>query len=202
MATNNLIKLSTYKNDFGFKVPYLLEIGSPQETNYTAICYPIGNSIFGGNFALDIEYISPKGSFVNFYTKYGLNSGSKSNVYLTKEIVKMIFDNKLKRKYKLGTLSSEFSFELAVKTLTASNCGIEISVSDGSKLFVNLNFYSIVDVLKWDDTFPVKSLYLKLLSDKFSTKEDLVECATQVYRLKNSVLAQRKDLGGVFSVNK
>lgn len=48
MATNNLIKLSTYKNDFGFKVPYLLEIGSPQADNYTALCYPIGNSIFGG----------------------------------------------------------------------------------------------------------------------------------------------------------
>lgn len=133
---------------------------------------------------------------------YGLNSGSKSNISLTKEIVKMIFDNKLKRKYKLGTLSSEFDFEFELKTLTASNCGIEISVSAGSKLFVNLNFYSIVDVLKWEDIFPVKSLYLKLLSDKFSTKEDLVECATQVYRLKNSVLAQRKDLGGVFSVNK
>lgn len=202
MSTNNLIKLSTYTNEFGFKVPYLLEMGSPQETNYTALCYPIGNSIFGGNFILDIDYISSKGTFVNPYTSYGLNSGSKSNVSLTKEIVKMIFDNKLKRKYKLGTLSSEFGFEFELKTLTASNCGIEISVSDGSKLFVNLNFYSIVDVLKWDDTFPVKSLYLKLLSDKFSTKEDLVDCATQFYRLKNSVLAQRKDLGGVFSVNK
>lgn len=202
MSTNNLIKLSTYTNEFGFKVPYLLEMGSPQETNYTALFYPIGNSIFGGNFILDIDYISSKGTFVNPYTSYGLNSGSKSNVSLTKEIVKMIFDNKLKRKYKLGTLSSEFGFEFELKTLTASNCGIEISVSDGSKLFVNLNFYSIVDVLKWDDTFPVKSLYLKLLSDKFSTKEDLVDCATQFYRLKNSVLAQRKDLGGVFSVNK
>lgn len=114
----------------------------------------------------------------------------------------MIFDNKLKRKYKLGTLSSDFGFELEVKTLTNSNCGIEISVSDGSKLFVNLNFYLIVDVLKWDDTFPVKSLYLKLLSDNFSTKDDLVVCATQVYRIKNSLLAQHKDLGGVSSVDK
>ena len=202
MPTNDLIKLSTYKNDFGFKVPYLLEIGSPQETNYTALCYPIGNSIFGGNFILDIDYISPEGSFVNPYTSYGLNLGSKSNVSLTKDIVKMLFDKKLKRKYKLGTLSSEFGFELEVKTLTASNCGIELSVSDGSKLFVNLNFYSIVDVLKWDDTFPVKSLYLKLLSDNFSTKEDLLDCAKQLYSVKDSLLAQSKDLGGVFSVNK
>lgn len=31
MSTNNLIKLSTYKNDFGFKVPYLLEIGRPKK---------------------------------------------------------------------------------------------------------------------------------------------------------------------------
>lgn len=202
MPTNDLIKLSTYKNDFGFKVPYLLEIGSPQEDNYTALCYPIGNSIFGGNFILDIDYISSKGTFVNPYTSYGLNSGSKSNISLTKEIVKMIFDNKLKRKYKLGTLSSDFGFELEVKTLTNSNCGIEISVSDGSKLFVNLNFYSIVDVLKWDDTFPVTSLYLKLLSDNFSTKEDLLDCAKQLYSVKNFSLAQGKNLGGVSSVNK
>lgn len=202
MPTNNLIKLSTYKNDFGFKVPYLLEIGSPQETNYTALCYPIGNSIFGGNFIIDIDYISPKGTFVNPYTSYGLNSGSKSNVSLTKEIVKMIFDKKTKRRYKLGTLSCEFGFEFELKTLTASNCGIEISVSGGSKLFVNLNFYSIVDVLKWDDTFPVKSLYLKLLSDNFSTKEDLIDCANQLYSVKDSLLAQSTNLGGTFSVNK
>lgn len=202
MATNNLIKLSTYKNDFGFKVPYLLEIGSPQADNYTALCYPIGNSIFGGNFIIDIDYISPKGTFVNPYTSYGLNSGSKSNVSLTKEIVKMIFDNKLKRGYKLGTLSCEFGFELEVKTLTNSNCGIEISVSDGSKLFVNLNFYSIVDVLKWDGNNPIKSFYLKLLSDNFSTKEELYECATQLYRLKNSLIEQSKDVGGVSSVDK
>ena len=202
MATNNLIKLSTYKNDFGFKVPYLLEIGSPQADNYTALCYPIGNSIFGGNFIIDIDYISPKGTFVNPYTSYGLNSGSKSNVSLTKEIVKMIFDKKTKRRYKLGTLSCEFGFEFELKTLTASNCGIEISVSGGSKLFVNLNFYSIVDVLKWDDTFPVKSLYLKLLSDNFSTKEDLIDCANQLYSVKDFLLAQSTNLGGTFSVNK
>lgn len=202
MSTNNLIKLSTYTNEFGFKVPYLLEIGSTQELNYTAICYPIGNSIFGGNFILDIDYISPNGTFVNPYTSYGLNSGSKSNVSLTKEIVKMIFDKKTKRRYKLGTLSCEFGFEFELKTLTASNCGIEISVSGGSKLFVNLNFYSIVDVLKWDDTFPVKSLYLKLLSDNFSTKEDLIDCANQLYSVKDSLLAQSTNLGGTFSVNK
>lgn len=202
MSTNNLLKLSTYKNDFGFKVPYLLEIGRPQETNYTALCYPIGNSIFGGNFIIDIDYISPNGTFVNPYTNYGLNSGSKSNVSLTKEIVKMIFDNKLKRKYKLGTLSSEFGFEFELKTLTASNCGIEISVSDGSKLLVYLDFYSIVDVLKWDDTIPIKSFYLDLLSDKFPTKDDLFDCAKQLYSVKNSLLTQGKDLGGVFSGNK
>ena len=194
MSINNLIKLSTYKSDFGFKVPYLLEIGSPQDLNYTAICYPIGNSIFGGNFILDIDYISPKGTFVNPYTSYGLNSGSKLNVSLTKEIVKMLFDNKFKRRYNLGTLSCEFGFELEVKTLTNSNCGIELSVSDGSKLFVNLNFHSIVDVLKWDDTFPIKSFYLDLLSDNFSTKEDLFDCATQLYRLKNSLLEQSKKM--------
>ena len=202
MSTNNLIKLSTYINEFGFKVPYLLEMGSPQETNYTALCYPIGNSIFGGNFILDIDYISSKGTFVNPYTSYGLNSGSKSNVSLTKEIVKMIFENKLKRMYNLGTLSCEFGFELEVKTLTNSSCGIELSVSDGSKLFVNLNFYSIVDVLKWDDTFPIKSFCLNLLSDNFSTKEDLHDCATQLYRLKKSLIEQNKDIGGVSSVNK
>lgn len=201
MSTNNLIKLSTYKNDFGFKVPYLLEIGGPQETNYTALCYPIGNSIFGGNFILDIDYISSKGTFVNPYTSYGLNSGSKSNVSLTKEIVKMIFDNKLKRKYKLGTLSCELGFEFKLKTLTTSNCSIVVSVSDGSKLFVNLNFYSIVDVLKWGGNNPIKSFYLDLLSDNFSTKEDLFECATQLHRLKNSLIEQSKDVGGVSSVN-
>lgn len=202
MSTNNLIKWSTYTNEFGFKVPYLLEIGSTQELNYTAICYPIGNSIFGGYFILDIDYISPNGTFVNPYTSYGLNSGSKSNVSLTKEIVKMIFENKLKRMYNLGTLSCEFGFELEVKTLTNSSCGIELSVSDGSKLFVNLNFYSIVDVLKWDDTFPIKSFCLNLLSDNFSTKEDLHDCATQLYRLKKSLIEQNKDIGGVSSVNK
>lgn len=202
MSTNNLIKLSTYKGDFGFKVPYLLEIGSTQELNYTAICYPIGNSIFGGNFALDIEYRLLDGTLVNPYIRYGLNSGSKSNVSLTKEIVKMIFDKRTKRRYKLGTLSCELGFEFELKTLTTSNCSIVVSVSDGSKLLVYLGFYSIVDVLKWDDTFPVKSLYLKLLSDNLSTKDDLVVCATQVYRLKNSLLAQHKDLGGVSSVDK
>lgn len=202
MSTNNLIKLSTYKNDFGLKVPYLLEIGSPQETNYTAICYPIGSSIFGGNFALDFEFISPEGIFINPYTRYSLNSGSNSNVSLTKEIVKMLFDKKVKRRYNLGTLSREFGFDFELKTLTDSNCGIVVSVSDGSKLFVNLNFYSIVDVLKWDGNNPIKSFYLKLLSDNFSTKEELYECATQLYRLKNLLIEQSKDVGGVSSVDK
>lgn len=202
MSTNNLIKLSTYTNEYAFKVPYLLEIGSPQENDYTTICYPIGNSIFGGNFALDIEYRLLDGTLVNPYIRYGLNSGSKSTVSLTKEIVKMIFDKRTKRRYKIGTLSCELGFEFELKTLTDSNCGIVVSVSDGSKLFVNLNFYSIVDVLKWGGNNPIKSFYLKLLSDNFSTKEELYECATQLYTLKTSLLAQNKELGGVSSVNK
>lgn len=202
MSTTNLFKLSTYKNDFGFKVPYLLEIGSPQETNYTAVCYPIGNSIFGGNFALDIEYRLFDGTLVNPYIRYGLNSGSRSTVSFTKEIVKMIFDKRTKRRYKIGTLSCELGFEFELKTLTTSNCNIVVSVSDGSKLLVYLDFYSIVDVLKWDDTIPIKSFYLDLLSDQFPTKDDLFDCAKQLYSVKSSLLTQDKDLGGVFSGNK
>ena len=202
MSTNNLIKLSTYNGDFGFKVPYLLEIGSTQELNYTAICYPIGNSIFGGNFALDIEFRLLDGTLVNPYIRYGLNSGSKSNVSLTKEIVKMIFDKRTKRRYKIGTLSCELGFEFELKTLTTSNCSIVVSVSDGSKLLVYLDFYSIVDVLNWDDTIPINSFYLDLLSDKFPTKDDLFDCAKQLYSVKSSLLTQGKDLGGVFSGNK
>lgn len=202
MSTNNLIKLSTYRGDFGFNVPYLLEIGSPQELNYTTICYPIGSSIVGGNFALDIEYRLLDGTLVNPYIRYGLNSGSKSNVSLTKEIVKMIFDKRTKRRYNIGTLSREFGFEFELKVLTNSNCSLVVSVSDGSKLFVYLNFYSVADVLKWSDSDPVKQFYLKLLADNFSTKEDLFDCAKQLYSVKDSLLAQSKDLGGVFSVNK
>lgn len=202
MSTNSLIKLSTYKSDFGFKVPYLLEIGSPQENDYTTICYPIGNSIFGGNFALDIEYRLFDGTLVNPYIRYGLNSGSKSTVSLTKEIVKMIFDKRTKRRYKIGTLSCELGFEFELKALTTSNCSIVVSVSDESKLLVYLEFYSIVDVLKWDDTIPIKSFYLDLLSDKFPTKDDLFACAKQLYSVKSSLLTQGKDLGGVSSVDK
>lgn len=77
MSTNNLIKLSTYTSDYAIKIPYLLEIGCPQETNYTAICYPVGNSIFGRNFVLDIDYRLIDNASVNPYIRYNLNSGSK-----------------------------------------------------------------------------------------------------------------------------
>ena len=202
MSTNNLIKLSTYKNDFGFKVPYLLEIGRPQETNYTTICYPIGNSIFGGNFALDVDYRLIDGSSINPYTGYNLGSGSKSNVSLAKEILKMIFDKRTKRKYKVGTLSHDLDFEFVLNYITGSSCSITISVSNGSMVFVNLRLYSLVDVNKWNSSNPTKSFYLKLLSDNFPTKDDLYDCAKQLYKLKNSLLAQSRDVGGVSSVKK
>lgn len=186
MSTNNLVKLSTYKNDFGIKVPYLLEIGCPQEINYTVICYPIGNSIFGGNFALDIDYRLIDGTLVNPYSCYNLNSGSKSTISLTKEILKMIFDKRTKRRYKVGTLSHAFGFEFELTSLTSSSCELIISVSDGSKVFVNMNLYSLVDVLNWDDSNPIKSFYLDLLADTFSTKDDLFNCAKQLYKIKTS----------------
>lgn len=202
MSTNNLIKLSTYKNDFGFKVPYLLEIGRPQETNYTAICYPVGNSIFGGNFALDINYRLVDGNPFNPYTRYNLSSGSKSNVSLTKEILKMIFDKRTKKNYKVGTLSRDFGFEFKLNSITCSSCSITISVSNGSMVFVNLRLYSLVDVNKWNSSNPTKSFYLKLLSDNFPTKDDLYDCAKQLYKLKNSLLATNRNLNEVTNVNK
>lgn len=202
MSTNNLIKLSTYKNDFGFKVPYLLEIGYPQETNYTAICYPIGNSIFGGNFALDVDYRLIDGSSVNPYISYRLNSGSKSNVSLIKEILNMIFDKRTKRKYKVGTLSRDFGFEFKLNSITCSSCSITISVSNGSGVFVNLRLYSLVDVNKWNNSIPTKNFYLKLLSDNFQTKDDLYDCAKQLYKVKNSLLATNRNLIEVSNVNK
>ena len=194
MSTNNLVKLSTYKNDFGFKVPYLLEIGHPPETNYTAICYPIGNSVFGGNFCLDINYRLVDGSPFNPYTRYNLSSGSKSNVSLTKEILKMIFDKRAKKNYKIGTLSRDFGFEFKLNCITCSSCIIAISVSDGSEVFVNLRFYSLVDVNKWISSNPTKNFYLKLLSDNFPTKDDLYDCAKQLYKVKNSLLARNRNL--------
>ena len=202
MSTNNLIKLSTYKKDFGFKVPYLLEIGRPQEANYIAICYPIGNSIFGGNFALDVDYRLIDGSSINPYTGYDLGSGSKSNVSLTKEILKMIFDKRTKRKYKAGTLSRNLGFEFKINSLTDSSCSITISVSDGSKVFVSLRLYSLVDVNKWGSSNPTKNFYLKLLSDNFPTKDDLYDCAKQLYKVKNSLLATNRNLIEVSNVNK
>lgn len=192
MSTNNLIKLSTYKNDFGFKVPYLLEIGRPQETNYTAICYPIGNSIFGGNFSLDVDYRLIDGSSINPYTGYNLGSGSKSNVSFIKEILNMIFDKRTKRKYKIGTLSRDFGFEFKLNSITCSSCSITISVSNGSRVFINLRLYSLVDVNKWNNSNPTKSFYLKLLSDNFPTKDDLYDCAKQLYKVNNSLLATNR----------
>ena len=69
-------------------------------------------------------------------------------------------------------------------------------------VFVNLRLYSLVDVNKWNSSNPTKSFYLKLLSDNFPTKDDLYDCAKQLYKLKNSLLTQSRDLGGVSSVNK
>lgn len=192
MSTNNLIKLSTYKNDFGFKVPYLLEIGRPQETNYTAICYPIGNTVFGGNFALGVDYRLVDGTSVNPYNLYTLNSGSKSNVSLIKEILKMIFDKRTKRKYRVGTLSRDFGFEFELNFITGSSCIITISASNNSKVFVNLSLYSLSDILKWSDSNPLKSFYLDLLSDTFSAKEDLLNCAKQLYTVKTSLLTKSR----------
>lgn len=202
MSTNKLVRLSTYTGDYGIKVPYLLEIGHPQESNYTAICYPIGNTVFGSSFVLDIGYKLVDGTSVNPYTKYNLGSGSKSNISLTKEILKMIFDKRMKRRYKVGTLSRDLGFEFKLDSITASSCGISLYVSDGSRVYVNLGLHSLSDILKWSDSIPTKGFYLKLLSDNFSTREDLFECATQLYRLKNSLLTQNKELGGVSSVNK
>jgi hypothetical protein len=202
MSANNLVKLSTYRNEFGFKVPYLLEIGYPQETNYTAICYPIGNSIFGGNFALDVDYRLIDGTSVNPYNLYTLNSGSKSNISLTKEILKMIFDKRIKKNYKVGTLSRDFGFEFKLNSITCSSCSITISVSDGSKVFVSLRLYSLVDVNKWGSSNPTKNFYLKLLSDNFPTKDNLYDCAKQLYKVKNSLLAMNRNLIEVTNVNK
>lgn len=202
MSANNLVKLSTYRNEFGFKVPYLLEIGYPQETNYTAICYPIGNSIFGGNFALDVDYRLIDGTSVNPYILYTLNSGSKSNISLTKEILKMIFDKRIKKNYKVGTLSRDFGLEFKLNSITCSSCSIAISVSDGSKVFVSLRLYSLVEVNKWGSSNPTKNFYLKLLSDNFPTKDNLYDCAKQLYKVKNSLLEMDRNLIEVTNVNK
>ena len=191
MSANRLVKLSTYKNDFGFNVPYLLEIGYPQETNYTAICYPIGSSIFGGNFALDIEYRLVDGSSVNPYAKYGLNSVSRSNISLIKEVLKMIFDKRTKRRYKVGTLSLNLGFVFELNSVTDSSSSVTISASNGSKVFVNLKLYSLVEVNKWSNSNPTKNFYLSLLSDNFSTKDDLFRCASQLYSVKTSLLAKK-----------
>lgn len=201
MSTNKLVRLSTYTGDYGIKVPYLLEIGHPQEPNYTAICYPIGNTVFGSSFVLDIGYKLVDGTLVNPYTKYNLGSGSKSNISLTKEILKMIFNKRMKRRYKVGTLSLDLGFEFKLDSITASSCGISLYVSDGSRVYVNLGLHSLSDILKWSDFIPTKGFYLDLLADTFSTKEALFDCAKQLYRLKIQYLHSQK-LGEVSNVNK
>lgn len=201
MLINNLIKLSTYKSDFDIKVPYLLEIGLPQETDYSAIFYPVGNSIFNKNSVLDIDYRLIDGTLVNPYTRYNLNSGSKPNVSLTKEILKMIiFDDKSKRRYKVGTLSCDFGFEFELNSITNSSCDIIISASDGSKVFIHLSLYSLSDILKWSDSNPIKKFYVDLLADTFSTKDLLFNCAKQLYKVKTSSLT--KNLVEISNVNK
>jgi hypothetical protein len=187
MSENRLVRFSSYTSDYGIKVPYLLEIGRPQDSNYTAICYPIGNTIFGRSFVLDIDYKLVDGTPVNPYTRYKLGSGSKSNISLTKEILKMIFDKRTKRCYKVGTLSRDLGFEFKLSSITDSSCGILIFVSDGSEVYVNLGLHSLSDILKWGDSNPTKRFYLDLLADTFSTKEALFDCAKQLYKVKNSL---------------
>lgn len=187
MSANRLVRFSSYTSDYGIKVPYLLEIGRPQDSNYTAICYPIGYTIFGRSFVLDIDYKLVDGTPVNPYTRYKLGSGSKSNISLTKEILKMIFDKRMKRRYKVGTLSRDLGFEFKLDSITASSCGISLYVSDGTRVYVNLGLHSLSDILKWGDSNPTKRFYLDLLADTFSTKEALFDCAKQLYKVKNSL---------------
>lgn len=68
-----------------------------------------------------------------------------------------------------------------------------ISASNGSKVFVNLRLYSLVEVNKWSNSDPTKNFYLNLLSDNFSTKDDLFRCASQLYRVKTYLLAKNKN---------
>ena len=99
----------------------------------------------------------------------------------------MILDKRTKRCYKVGTLSRDLGFEFKLSSITDSSCGILISVSDGSEVYVNLGLHSLSDILKWGDSNPTKRFYLDLLADTFSTKEALFDCAKQLYKVKNSL---------------
>lgn len=76
MSTHDVIKFSTYTGNFGLKIPYLLEIGYPYESNYTAIYYTIGDLTFYTNAILDISYNLANGTVINPYKLYNLGSGS------------------------------------------------------------------------------------------------------------------------------
>lgn len=184
MSANRLVRFSSYTSDYGIKVPYLLEIGRPQDSNYTAICYPIGNTIFGRSFVLDIDYKLVDGTPVNPYTRYKLGSRSKSNISLTNEILKMILDKRTKRCYKVGTLSRDLGFEFKLSSITDSSCGILISVSDGSEVYVNLGLHSLSDILKWGDSNPTKRFYLDLLANTFQLKRLYLIVQNNSIRLK------------------
>lgn len=197
MSTRDVIKFSTYTGNFGLKIPYLLEIGYPYESNYTAIYYTIGDLTFYTNAILDISYNLADGTVINPYKLYNFGSGSKSRVSITKEILRLIVvEGKAKRTYKVGTLSRDFGFEFKVTAISSSRCSFTISVSDGSKFYVTMNFYSLVDVMKLQDSDLRKQLYLKLLSDNFPDKESLIQCAELLYSLNSS------NSDGVSNVNK
>ena len=105
----------------------------------------------------------------------------------------MIFDKRTKRRYKVGTLSLNLGFVFELNFVTDSSSSVTISASNGSKVFVNLRLYSLVEVNKWSNSNPTKNFYLNLLSDNFSTKDDLFRCASQLYRVKTSLLAKNKN---------
>ena len=197
MSTYDVIKFSTYTGTFCLKLPYLLEIGYPYESNYTAIYYTIGDLTFYTNAILDISYNLADGTVISPYKAYNLGSGSKSRVSITKEIFRLIVvEGKSKRTYKVGTLSRDFGFEFEVTAISSSRCSLTVSVSDGSKFYVTVNFYSLVDVMKLQESDLRKQLYLKLLSDNFPDKESLLRCAEQLYSLNSS------NSDGVSNVNK
>ena len=197
MSNHNVITFSTYTGNFGFKIPYLLEIGYPYESTYTAIYYTIGDLTLYTNAVLDISYNLADGTVINPYKLYSLGLGSKSNVSITKEFLKLIVvEGKSKRTYKVGTLSRDFGFEFEVTAVSSSRCSLTVSVSDGFKFYVTMSLYSLVDVMKLQESDFRKQLYLKLLSDNFSDKESLIQCVEQLYSLNSS------NLGEVSNVNK
>ena len=196
MSNHDVINFSTYTGNFGLKTPYLLEIGFPYENNYTAIYYSIGNLTFYTNALLDISYNLSDGVIINPYEFYNLSSGSKQTVSVTKEILKLIVvEEKSKKTYKVGTLSKNFGFEFEITDISSSRCSVTISVNDGSKFYVTMSLYSLVDVMRLQESDPRKLLYLELLNDNFPDKESLMNCAEQLYKLNSS------NLNGVSNVN-